>query len=61
MPEALATPPELVPVEYDAVGPQVGERFPDIRLPDQTGSVVDLHRHRNGRRAIVIVHRSADW
>ena len=54
-------PTALVPVDYDGVGPTVGERFPDIRLPDQTGEIVDLHARRNGRKAIVIVHRSADW
>jgi hypothetical protein len=47
--------------DFDSIGPQVGERFPDVVLPDQTGTLVDLHEHRAGRRAIVVFHRSADW
>lgn len=42
-------------------GPALGERFPDLILPDQTGTPVDLHGSRAGRRALVVVHRSADW
>lgn len=43
------------------VGPAVGERFPELVLPDQYANEVDFHRHRNGRPAIVVFHRSADW
>ena len=50
--------PEL---DFDTVGPSVGERFPDVTLPDQTGEPVDLHAHRAGRKALVVFHRSADW
>lgn len=53
--------PGLNPVDLDRVGPQVGEPFPEIRLPDQSGIMVDLHEHRRGRRALVIFYRSADW
>ncbi|MDH3462410.1 MAG: hypothetical protein OEM32_02130 [Acidimicrobiia bacterium] len=49
------------PVDLNQVGPQVGEPFPEIRLRDQSGTMVDLHQHRAGRRALVIFHRSADW
>ena len=48
-------------VDFDAVGPAVGERFPDLLLPDQAGRAVDLHAHRAGRKALVVFHRSADW
>jgi peroxiredoxin len=48
-------------VDFDAVGPKVGERFPDIRLPDQGGHIVDLHAARDGRPALVIFYRSASW
>ncbi len=41
--------------------PQVGERFPDIRLPDQNGSTVDLHAARGARKALVVFYRSARW
>lgn len=48
-------------IDADGLGPQVGERFPDVVLPDQWGNPIDLHEHRAGRRALFIVHRSADW
>jgi len=42
-------------------GPAVGERFPDITLPDQSGTPVRLHEARRGRRALVVFYRSARW
>jgi peroxiredoxin len=48
-------------VDFERVGPPLGERFPDVRLPDQRGEVVDLHQARAGRRALVLVYRSAAW
>lgn len=51
----------LRPVDFAAVGPAVGDRFPDLALPDQGGATVDLHTHRAGRPALVVIHRSADW
>ena len=51
----------LPDVDFDAVGPLVGERFPDVELIDQNGSLVDLHVHRAWRRGLVVFHRSADW
>lgn len=48
-------------VDFDEVGPAVGQRFPDIRLPDQSGASVDLHDERGDRPAIVVFYRSADW
>lgn len=53
--------PDLVPVDFDAVGPPVGERLPDIVLPDQHGRPVDLHAYRGNRPGLLVVHRSADW
>jgi len=49
--------------EYDfsAAGPRVGERFPDIVLPDQSGRLINLHEFKHDRDALVVVHRSADW
>lgn len=47
--------------DYTLAGPQVGEPFPDVVLPDQTGRSVDLHRARAGRRALIVFHRSARW
>ncbi|MDW3178905.1 MAG: hypothetical protein R8J94_16055 [Acidimicrobiia bacterium] len=48
-------------IDADALGPNVGERFPDIVLPDQFGNMVNLHEHRGSRKALFVVHRSADW
>lgn len=48
-------------IDAEALGPQVGERFPDVILPDQSGNPINLHEDRAGRRALFIVHRSADW
>ncbi len=42
-------------------GPAVGERFPDIILPDHHGQRIHLHQARNGRRALVVFYRSASW
>ena len=53
--------PSLPYVDFERVGPRVGERFPDVRLPDQHGQEIDLHAARRGRRALVVVYRSASW
>lgn len=52
---------ELPKVDFDRVGPPAGERLPDIVLPNQRGELVDLHAERAGRRALLMVQRSADW
>jgi peroxiredoxin len=52
---------EHEPRDYTQAGPQVGEPFPDVILPDQTGHPIDLHQVRRGRRAIIVFHRSARW
>lgn len=49
------------PLDFGAIGPAVGAPFPDVRLPDQSGQVVDLHAARQGRAALVVFHRSAKW
>ncbi len=48
-------------VDVGSLGPAVGQRFPNVVLPDQNGSPVDLHQHRAGRPAVIVFHRSADW
>lgn len=53
--------PSLPAIDFDAIGPPVGARFPDVLLPDQHGRTVDLHTSRGGRRALVVFYRSADW
>jgi peroxiredoxin len=58
----MATQPPSLPVlDFTSIGPRVGERFPDVRLPDQSGALIDLHADRAGRRALVVFYRSADW
>ena len=47
--------------EYGERGPGVGAAFPNIRLPDQFGNMVDLHQRRNGRPAVVMFNRSVVW
>jgi peroxiredoxin len=48
-------------LDFDQIGPNVGERFPDITLPDQSGSPVNLQEHRGDRKGLVVFHRSASW
>lgn len=48
-------------LDFAQIGPAVGAPFPDVRLPDQSGQVVDLHAARQGRAALVVFHRSAKW
>jgi hypothetical protein len=45
--------------DFDRMGPRVGERFPDVVLPDQHGRPVDLHMARAGRKGLVVFVRSA--
>jgi len=51
----------LPPRDFSRIGPNEGEYFPDVCLPDQTGTPVDLHVARAGRQALVVFHRSAEW
>jgi len=46
---------------YADIGPAIGARFPDVRLTDQAGKPIDLHRARAGRPAVVVFYRSARW
>jgi peroxiredoxin len=48
-------------IDFTTLGPAVGERFPDVILPDQHGQRINLHQARNGRRALVVFYRSASW
>lgn len=53
--------PPYPTIDFTQVGPALGSYFPDVALPDQNGSLVDLHVVRAGRRALVLFHRSAAW
>jgi peroxiredoxin len=51
----------LPPRDFTIIGPKEGERFPEVRLPDQTGTRVDLHERRGRQPALVVFHRSTEW
>ncbi len=53
--------PQLPLLDFNHIGPAVGSHFPDVRLPDQTGRLIDLHAERRGQPALVVVYRSARW
>jgi peroxiredoxin len=55
---AVLSMPEL---DFSQIGPNVGEQFPDVRLPDQRGEIVDIHAARAGGPALVVFYRSARW
>jgi hypothetical protein len=58
----MMSSPAMLPVlDFSTIGPRVGTRFPDVQLSDQTARLVDLHAERAGRRALVVVYRSARW
>jgi peroxiredoxin len=57
----MTSSPALPVLDFLSIGPAIGSRFPDIRLSDQSGRVVDLHTERKGKRALVVVYRSARW
>ena len=61
--QAPETPPtRRVPESDDfPTGPGLGESFPDFTLPDQHGRPVNFTAARDGRRALVLFHRSARW
>ncbi len=42
-------------------GPDIGERLPDITLPDQHGNPVNIEAARGEGRALVMFHRSVRW
>ena len=53
--------PSLPAIDFTQIGPAIGDRFPDVVLPDQHGKQTNLHAVRAGRRALVVFHRSAGW
>ncbi len=57
----MTVTPQLPVLDFSRIGPSVGSRLPDVRLPDQTGRLVDLHAKRGDRRALVVFYRSARW
>lgn len=59
--EKVAEAPVLPQLDFSTIGPRVGERLPDIVLPDQHGTIVDVHASRGTRRAVLVFYRSASW
>jgi hypothetical protein len=43
------------------LGPKVGERVPDFRLPDQHGATRWLNEILGPKGAVLVFFRSADW
>jgi len=58
---ATAQEIERQAVEVASLGPQVGERTPDFRLPDQNGRYHTLEDIMGPNGAMLLFHRSADW
>ena len=51
----------MTDVDFQNLGPAVGEAFPGVQLADYDGSAFDLHEDRAGRPALVVFYRSARW
>ena len=52
---------ERTPIDLSALGPQVGDRVPDFKLPDQNGQLQTLESVRGPNGSLILFHRSADW
>ena len=48
-------------IDVSKLGPQVGERAPDLQLVDQTGKPHTLQSIIGRRGAMLVFVRSADW
>lgn len=48
-------------IDVSKLGPQVGERVPDFRLPDQAGRVLTLSSIVGPKGAMLVFIRSAEW
>ena len=49
------------PVADFPTGPAIGESVPSVKLPNQRGAMVDIVERLNGRKAVLVFHRSAYW
>ena len=47
--------------DVQKLGPQIGSRVPDFRLPDQNGQTHSLASSMGPKGAMVVFFRSADW
>ena len=48
-------------IDVSKLGPQVGERVPDLSLVDQFGKTRNLRAIVGARGAMLVFIRSADW
>ena len=48
-------------VNFEQLGPAVGQRFPALTFGTTGGTQIDLDTDRAGRPALVVFHRSARW
>ena len=60
-PAPLGHPGRLGLPDGHPTGPEVGERLPDFRLPDQDGRIVHFEKDRASAKSVVVFYRSAVW
>lgn len=48
-------------IDVSTLGPQVGEKVPDFRLPDQQGRPRTLQSIMGPKGALLVFVRTADW
>jgi hypothetical protein len=60
MVEAQA-PPAKTAADLAKLGPQIGDRVHDFRLPDQAGTLRDLKSVLGPNGAMLVFFRSAEW
>jgi len=48
-------------IDVSRLGPQIGDRVPDFRLPDQTGRPRSLSSIVGPKGVMLVFIRSADW
>ena len=58
---SFAQDSEREAIEVASLGPQIGERVPDFRLPDQNGQFHTLDDIKGPNGTMLLFHRSADW
>jgi cytochrome oxidase Cu insertion factor (SCO1/SenC/PrrC family) len=48
-------------VDFDRIGPKVGETAPDFELRDQSGTSRKLSSLAGPKATMLVFYRSADW
>jgi len=51
----------LPSVDFDTIGPKVGETAPDFELRDQSGTPRKLSSLAGPKGTMLVFYRSADW